>query len=197
MKIPRSVIIVNAASGTSLVKYLPAYYAPMFKAVWGRKLTEAGVQVLDLPPDASDADRYHDAVSVSHEEMSVVKFFSGGDRKAEAAMADTFRNLFPDGLKAVITKLMMADVEGHRARAAVKAVVAHQSFLDLGLDAVTALKFQAAGYATARELPVDDVIRICEVGGLAAAEAIALIENIAPPATKTAEALMGASFTKE
>jgi hypothetical protein len=166
MLIPCVNITITAQNHASATKTVPAYYAPMFRAVWQGRLDEKGVVVTPLPDEAPDNGRYQDHASVMSAELALVAYFVGGDVKREASVVDLFRKVFPDGLKDEIRKLLEEDAIRQRSEVKRKAIPMdpHKSFLEAGCTPAQALACQGRGWGTLREVP-DDVVAVAEAVG--------------------------------
>lgn len=184
MKIPNVTIIIKAANNASAVKQQPAWFADMYRAVWGSRLDRdaagGGVAVEPLPDITPTSSRYSEFGSVAEAELTTVRFFSQGDARREEEIVKLFRDRFPDGLNATVTKLLEADARDYAARKATQIAKAkpHPSYLSLGMPADMAINFQGAGYATAQAVPCD-LLRVSEIAGVTPGEAVDLLAKFA------------------
>lgn len=112
MLIPTSLITIDSSKGHSAVRYEPAYYADLYKQVWGRaSLAEGSPKVYDLPENADASMRYREVSDVNAEWRFLMARFQA--KCVEAA--------FPGGeteLRARIVALMAKDAERTKLLAA-------------------------------------------------------------------------------
>ncbi len=189
MRIPNSTITITSNKNHGAVKQQPAWYAEMYREVWGRRVDPStGVTVQPLPDVTPEALRYSEYGSVGQAELQTVQYFSGGTIKEEGEVAELFRKVFPNGLGAIIEKMLRADavrlaeVEARNARPEVP----HKSFLAAGCSPDEALAFQARNYATLGDVPAN-ILLVTEVIANSA-KAMRVIDQIEKLAEKAAGA---------
>ncbi len=95
-----------------------------------------------------------------------VAYFAHGDQKRVVEMSRLFTELFPNGLRPIIEKLLREDLAATRDRLAAQrdAPTAHPSFLAAGLTVENALALQKVGFATVMEVDTQDIIKLSEAG---------------------------------
>lgn len=171
MLIPTSLITIDSSKGHSAVRYEPAYYADLYKQVWGRaSLAEGSPKVYDLPENADASVRYREVSDVNAEWRFLLARFKA--KYVEAA--------FPGGeteLRARIVALMAKDAERTKLLAAKQTEKPDPALLALGFNeeqarALTQRKITAA---EAVEL---DVIALAELPDATPESAFRLQEKI-------------------
>lgn len=156
MRVPNSIILISSNSNHGAVKQQPAWYAKMYREVWGKRVDpKTGITVQPLPDETPESLRYSSYMSVAQAELETITYFAGGSPDAEGPMAQLFNKLFPNGLTEEINRLLEEDARRllEKERRAANPAVAHPSFLAFHVSVPEALEFQAKGYATADALP--------------------------------------------
>lgn len=194
MQVPVCTIVLKSTNNSCAVKLLPRYFADMFRAVWGQRLDKDGLEIHEIDDLVAENTRYREVDSIEQEERAVVRFFSGDSVEEEAKMAALFRQVFPNGLREIIAKLIIEDQRNIEIRAKRRAAAqtAHPSFLEAEVGQDLALRLQGAGWSTLSEVPAD-VVTLAEAG-VPAIEIQALIEKI--EAAKAAKVSVAATSGK-
>ena len=186
MLIPCHQITLRGSNGTCSTKTQPKYYAKMYEAVWRRKLADqGGLEISELPPGTSDAERYQFVADVSAAERAMVAYFAasttatdGANQKQVSQARDLFQLVFPSGLHDEIEKVVKEDAQ--RVIAESKKVkpstIPHASFIEAGATADEAMALQKAGFPTLDALP-EDVMEVMTADGVTPARAVKLINS--------------------
>jgi hypothetical protein len=187
MKIPNSLITATADNNASFCRLEPAYYAPFYRRVWGRRISESDMKVEALPDNAHPDVRYHDIDGVEAESRRLRSRFG----------VELYDAVFPMGdedLRVKIETEIKKDIARLRH---VKNVseIPHSSYLEFGLSSLEhpeapemidtegvrtcktearlrydvdnnklALALQAKGFANRNACIGVDIMRLCEAG---------------------------------
>lgn len=176
--VSNSLIVGRGQNNTGFTEHRPAFWAPMFRAIWGSHLDpEKGVEVIDIADFAPEAGKYAVYESVSSAERDMVAFFVGNDSSKRQKVVAAFNACFPDGLKAVIAKHVEDDLKREQARLDKRksAKTAHPSFIDAGIGETEALNLMNKGYGSVAEcsnVPAMDLVE----AGLAPSQAAMLVD---------------------
>lgn len=178
ISVPNSQIVIRAQNNASFVETRPAWFADMFKAVWGNRLDpEHGVSVEPVPDTTPPDMRYSTFGGYDTAERETITFFTSGDPKKFGAMATLFNKVFPDGLRATVERMIIEDAARAKEEAAKNrsAPKPHDSFLEAGVLPLAALNIQRKGWATVADVPADSILAL--VGcGMNPAQASALLD---------------------
>ncbi len=176
--VSNSLIVGRGQNNTGFTEHRPKFWAPMFRAIWGTHLDpEKGVEVIDIADFAPTQGKYATYESVNSAERDMITFFIGNDSSKHNRVVAAFNSCYPDGLTDVIRKHVEEDLKREQIRLKSKqdAKVAHQSFLDAGIDEVSALNLMNKGYGTVSDcsnVPAMDLVE----AGLDPAKAAMLVD---------------------
>lgn len=177
IQVSNSMIVLRGQNHGS-TEYRPAFWAPMFKAVWGSNLDpEKGLEIIETAGFAPEQGKYASYESVSSAERDMITFFIGNDQSKRQRIVALFNACYPNGLKDVIRQHIEADMKREQARLKDRqnAKTPHPSFLDAGIDATSALNLMNKGYGTVAEcsnVPAMDLVE----AGLAPTQAAQLVD---------------------
>ena len=176
--VSNSLIIGRGQNNTGFTETRPKFWAPMFRAIWGAHLDpEKGLEVINIADFTPEQGKYAVYDPVSSAERDTITFSIGNDSNKRARVVAAFNSCYPEGLKAVIQKHVEEDLKHEQSRLELRkaAKVAHQSFLDAGIDETSALNLMNKGYGTVADcsnVPAMDLVE----AGLAPSQAAMLVD---------------------
>jgi len=167
ISVPNTSISIRAQNGASSVETRPAWFADMFRAVWGGRLDpEHGVEVSPVDPSTPSEFRYSTFIGFDTAERETIAFFTGGNPKEYSRVAAVFNRVFPDGLKKVIEQCILDDAK--RAKEVSDQIkhspVPHQSYLDAEVSISAALELQRKGYPVLSAIQPNSILLLVECG---------------------------------
>ena len=181
MLIPNSLITIDSEKGHSASRMEPAYYADIYRFIWGRAaLKEGSPNVYDLPENAHESTLYHNIDSVNAEWRFLCAKFG----------AKVIETAFPGGeatLRERIVALLAKDAERTKKLAARKTEKVDPAMLAFGLSETQA-RYLASKGITADAIGTLDMISLAELPDMTPESAIRLHEKIQ---AKTAAAKAG------
>lgn len=167
ISVPNVNIILRAQNNASSVETRPAIFAEMFRAVWAGRLDPEHGLTIEPIADCTPEDKRYSTFGGFHTiEREIISFFSNGDPRKHADIAAKFNKVFPNGVQKQIEDAIKEDAaRATREREKIRsAPTAHPSFVEAGIDDLSALNIQRKGWATVSDIPADSILALVDCG---------------------------------